>query len=114
GDIDVALKDPTRDGPIVGFAQSLRAHIARTYALDSEKVGSPCALLDAGARGGEGGLVPQPLRDALFDARQSLDHDERRRWNLFVRLARELEPELGNGQFDTAFDRASGRANLIY
>ena len=52
--------------------------------------------------------LTQSLRDALFDARQSLDHDARRRWSLFVRLARELEPELGPGQFDTAFGR---RAN---
>ena len=54
------------------------------------------------------------VRDELFDARQSLDRQRRARWTLFVRLLRELEPELGPGEFDTAFDRSTGRADLVY
>src|SRR5436190_1702193 len=83
--------------------------------LEAGSGGPPFALLDLAAAAPEaGGLVPQTLRDALFDARQSLKREERRRWSLFVQLARELEPELGSGAFDTAFDRATGRASLVY
>src|SRR5262249_58347864 len=104
-----------RDPALVGFAQQIRSLIARTYSLELEQMGSPFRLLDSGIGGsGEGGLVPQSLRDALFDARMSLDRERRQRWTLFVDLAKELEPELGSGQFDTAFDRASSRASLIY
>jgi AAA domain, putative AbiEii toxin, Type IV TA system len=115
GDVDAAAKDPGRDGPVISFAQQIRAHIARTYALEAGSGGAPFALLDVAAAAPEaGGLVPQTLRDALFDARQSLKREERRRWSLFVQMARELEPELGRGEFDTAFDRATGRAGLVY
>jgi hypothetical protein len=115
GDVDAASKDPGRDGPVISFAQQIRAHIARTYALEAGSGGAPFALLDVAPAAPEaGGLVPQTLRDALFDARQSLKREERRRWSLFVQMARELEPELGRGEFDTAFDRATGRAGLVY
>lgn len=115
GDVDAATKDPGRDGPVIGFAQQLRAHIARTYALEAGSGAPPFALLDVAAAAPEaGGLVPQALRDALFDARQSLKREERRSWSLFVQMARELEPELGRGEFDTTFDRVTGRAGLVY
>jgi AAA domain, putative AbiEii toxin, Type IV TA system len=58
--------------------------------------------------------VPQRLLDALFDARQSLDRELRGRWGLFQQGMRALEPELGRGEFDTAFDRSTGRANLVF
>src|SRR5439155_1027339 len=80
GDVDVALKDAERDSGIVRFAQQLRGHIARTYALETEKLGNTFVLLDVAARRAEeGGLVPQELRDALFDARLSLNRDDRQR-----------------------------------
>jgi hypothetical protein len=111
--------DVARDssGP-TGFAESLRAFIAGTFFLQSDSSARPFALVDpyqvADGEGARGGLVPQHVRDALFDARQSLDRDQRRRWVLFQQLMRALEPELGAGEFDTAFDRSTGRANLVY
>jgi hypothetical protein len=114
GKFDVA-KDSS--GPI-GFAESLRAFIAGTFFLQTEDTARPFALVDpfkgAGDEGNERGLVPQRLRDALFDARQSKDRERRSRWLLFTQLMRELEPELGPGEFDTAFDRATGCADLVY
>lgn len=108
----------TGSTPYTGFAQTLRTFIAGTFFLDSPRAVRPYAILDPYRRGAEdagaGGLVPQRVRDELFDARQSLDWGARSRWTLFVRLMRELESELGPGQFDTAFDRATGRANLVY
>lgn len=114
GKLDVA-KDGS--GP-VGFAESLRAFIAGTFFLQSEETTRPFALIDPFQRGGEQGaepgLMPQRLRDALFDARQSKDRERRSRWTLFTQLMRELEPELGPGEFDTAFERETGRADLVY
>jgi hypothetical protein len=114
--VDVARLDPDKDIG-VAFAQTLRGVIAGTFALDATKRGSPFARLDVQRPGsGEagGGLVPQPIRDALFDARQAVDREQRRRWSLFAELARALEPELGPGQFETSFDRQTGRANLVF
>lgn len=111
--------DAARDsaGP-AGFAEVLRAFIAGTFFLQTEQSFRPFALLDPYRPGPEGAsepsLVPQRIRDELFDARQSLDRARRARWTLFLRLTRELEPELGPGEFDTAFDRATGHANLVF
>jgi hypothetical protein len=114
GKVDVARDSA---GP-VGFAEALRAYIAGTFFLQSEHSFRPFALLDPSHPGPEGaavpGLVPQRVRDALFDARQSLHRGRRARWALFVWLMQELEPELGPGEFDTAFDRTTGRADLVF
>jgi putative AbiEii toxin of type IV toxin-antitoxin system len=115
----MAKADVARDsaGP-VGFAETLRAYIAGTFFLQTEQSFRPYALLDPYRPGSDGAIVPglvsQRVRDDLFDARQSLDRQRRSRWSLFVRLMRELEPELGPGEFDTAFDRNTGRANLVF
>jgi hypothetical protein len=110
--------DVARDGSgPTGFAQSLRAFIAGTF-FQSDRAKRPYALVDpyrvSEADGAAGGLVPQHVRDALFDARQSLDQDFRRRWVLFQQVMRALEPEMGPGEFETAFDRTAGRANLVF
>jgi predicted ATPase len=114
GKLDVALDS---SGP-VSFAEALRAFIAGTFFVQTEESVRPFALVDPYQPGPEAvpvrGLLTQPLRDALFDARQSLDRARRARWTLFVRMMRELEPELGRGEFDTAFDRSTGRANLVF
>jgi AAA domain, putative AbiEii toxin, Type IV TA system len=113
--VDIARLDPDKDVG-VAFGQTLRGVIAGTFAMDSSKRGSPFTRVDLRSPGGEarGGLVPQPIRDALFDARQSLDREQRRRWSLFSELTRELAPELGPGEFETAFDRQTGRAELVF
>lgn len=114
----MAAMDVARDGsgPTI-FAESLRAFIAGTF-FQSDRSSRPFALVDPYRAGNAdcsaNGLVPQHVRDALFDARQSVESDLRRRWALFQQLMRALEPELGAGEFDTAFDRATGRANLVY
>jgi hypothetical protein len=111
--------DVARDssGP-VGFAESVRAFIAGTFFLQTEETTRPFALVDpyhkAEEGGAERGLVPPSLRDALFDARQSSDRHRRTRWALFNQLMQELEPELGSGEFDTAFERSTGRADLVF
>jgi predicted ATPase len=113
GVIDVA-----RDGSgPVGFAESLRAFIAGTFFMQTEETVRPYALIEpyrCTPEDGMVGLVPQRLVDALFDARQSIERDLRTRWGLFQQGMRVLENELGPGEFDTAFDRSTGRANLVY
>jgi hypothetical protein len=115
----MAAMDVARDsaGP-TSFAESLRAFIAGTFFGQGVHAARPFALLDPYRADVPGdatvGLVPQQVRDALFDARQSLEGDRRRRWVLFQQLMRALEPELGPGEFETAFDRTTGCANLVY
>ncbi|MBU0495082.1 MAG: AAA family ATPase [Chloroflexi bacterium] len=59
-------------------------------------------------------VVPQGLREVLFDIRQSKAAAEARRWDLFVQAMSRFAPILGPGQFDTAFDRESGHADLVF
>lgn len=121
GDKDLAKLDPEKDGD-VAFGQTVRGFVAGMLDLDPTRRGSPFRRFDmrrpvhaAGSPPAPGdGLVPTAILDALFDARQSLDREQRARWNLFARMSREMEVELGPGQFETAFDRKSGRASLVY
>jgi len=59
-------------------------------------------------------IVPQQLRDALFDAKESREATMVRRWELFVEAMKQFEPILGPGRFDTAFDRQSNQADLVF
>lgn len=61
-----------------------------------------------------GQIVPQQLRDALFDAKESLDTFWSNRWDLFVTSMQSFADILGPGQFVTAFDRVKGQANLAF
>jgi len=58
-------------------------------------------------------IVPQKLRDALFDAKESRETVLVHRWELFVETMKQFEPILGPGQFATAFDRQSNQADLV-
>jgi hypothetical protein len=117
GGIDVG-RETAPLGSQAAFAQTLRAYIAGTYFMQTERSVRSFVLLDPYRREPDqvtdGGLVPQRVRDDLFDARQSLERERRSRWTLFAHLMGELEPELGPGQFETAFDRSTGRANLVF
>jgi ABC-type cobalamin/Fe3+-siderophores transport system ATPase subunit len=59
-------------------------------------------------------IVPQSLRDALFDAKESLEVTMIRRWELFVEAMQQFEPILGPGRFETAFYRQSSQADLVF
>jgi putative AbiEii toxin of type IV toxin-antitoxin system len=108
-DKDAAVLDKTKDGPLVQFAVQTRRFLADARPFQFDRPVLPYARLDAGA-----GAFPQPLRDALFDARQSIAPAQRRRWRAFADLAATLRAELGDGTWDTAFDRATGQADLVY
>jgi hypothetical protein len=58
-------------------------------------------------------IVPQKLRDALFDAKESREGALARRWELFVEMMKQFEHISGPGQFATAFDRQSNQADLV-
>jgi len=58
-------------------------------------------------------IVPQRLRDALFDAKESREGTTVRRWELFVEAMQQFESILGPGWFATAFDRQSNQADLV-
>jgi ABC-type iron transport system FetAB ATPase subunit len=59
-------------------------------------------------------IVSQRLRDALFDAKESREATLVRRWELFVEAMKQFGVVLGPGGFDTAFDRQSGHADLVF
>ncbi len=86
-----------------------------------EKTSSRFALLEVSRRWvAESGapsslrIVPQALRDALFDTKESHEAAMVRRWELFVEAMKQFESILGSGRFDTAFDRQSNQANLVF
>lgn len=58
-------------------------------------------------------IVPQRLRDALFDAKESREATMVRRWELFLEAMKQFAPILGPGRFDTAFDRGTNQADLV-
>lgn len=51
---------------------------------------------------------------SLYDAKESSDIEEVRRWERFVETMRAFEDILGPGAFVTTYDRRAGRANLFY
>ena len=94
--------------------------VSSVHLLQTEKADSRFALLGVSRRLVAGDaesslhIVPQQLRDALFDAKESRDALTVRRWELFVEAMKQFEPILGPGRFDTAFDRQSNQANLVF
>jgi len=58
-------------------------------------------------------IIPQILRDALFDAKESRNSFWVQRWNLFVEAMAEFEDIIGAGRFNTAFDRSRNQADLV-
>lgn len=109
GDRDVAAMDRGKDASLVGFAQQIRRLLSDATPFQQEHPVLPCARL---AQSFE--PFPQSLRDALFDARQSRDPAQRRRWGVYAKVAGELASELGEGAWDTVFDRHTGHADVIW
>lgn len=106
---DIALKDRGKDGPEVVFGQQVRRVLADTRPFQFEHPVLPFTRI---GRHGEG--FPQSLRDTLFDARQSRAPEGRRRWALFAQLAGSLRGELGEGAWETVYERSSGKADVVY
>lgn len=59
-------------------------------------------------------IVPQQLRNALFDAKESREATMVRRWELFIEAMKQFENILGLGRFETAFDRQHSQADLVF
>ena len=114
GKLDVA-KDGS--GPI-GFAESLRAFIAGTFFLQTEDTTRPFALdrsVSWRRRAGSCRRFNAPTAAGRAVRRAAIERQGApRSLDLFTQLMRELEPELGPGEFDTAFERETGRADLVF
>ncbi len=106
---DVSTLERGKEQVLVGFASQVRRWLADCEPFRHERPVVNFAFLGTDLSG-----FPQPVRDRMFDARQSINPDERRRWSLFSQLAGSLRGELGDGTWDTVFDRAKGRADLVY
>lgn len=107
-DQDVSSLDRSKEAALIQFAEQVRRLLSDATPFQREKPVAPFRI--AASQPG----FPDDLANALFDARQSLQPEERKRWSLFSRLAASLEPELGPGAWDTAFDRRTGQAALVY
>jgi hypothetical protein len=106
---DVAPLDRDKDPALVGFAQQIRRLLSDARPFQFDQPVLPAVRLGQSAE-----LFPQSLRDALFDARQSLAPEARKRWALFCELAATMRAELGAGSWETVFERSTGRADLVY
>ena len=106
---DIALKDKAKEAAAVVFGQQIRRLIADAKPFQFEHPVLPFVMIGRHAEG-----FPQVLRDALFDVSQSRHAAERRRWELFTELAGTFRAELGDGNWQTIFDRRTGRADLLY
>lgn len=107
--MDVAQMEKDSNPAQVGFAQQIRRLLADARPFQFEQPVLPVARIGTGTS-----LFPQSLRDALFDARQSVAPEARRRWALFAELASTLSTELGPGTWDTTFSREAQRADVVY
>src|SRR5579883_280896 len=108
-DQDVALMDRAKNAAVIGFAQQLRRLLSDACPFQFEHPVHPVATLGRVSEG-----FPQALKDSLFDARQSVRPEQRKRWQWFARLAASVRTEIGSGSWETVFDRTTGRADLIY
>lgn len=108
-DQDVSQMDRGKNAAVIGFAQQIRRLLSDATPFQFEHPVLPTAHLGKVADG-----FPQSLRDAIFDARQSSRPEQRKRWQLFSRLAAHVRAEIGAGEWDTTFERSSGKADLIY
>jgi len=109
GDRDVAALDRGKDAVQVGFAQQIRRLLSDATPFKQERPILPCVRLGQSYE-----PFSQALRNSLFDARQSRDPLQRRRWTVFAKVAGELASELGEGAWDTVFDRHTGNADVIW
>lgn len=109
GDSDLSVLDKARNSQQVVFASQLRRMLSDAKPFTADRPFFPVRFAGRSTEG-----FTQALRDGLFDARQSLRSDDRRRWALFAELAGSLKTELGPGRWETTFDRAKGTADVIY
>lgn len=58
------------------------------------------------------GPIPQTLKIALYDAKESLDPAQYRLWELFVETMAQFSPLKNQGTFVALYDRKSQQANL--
>lgn len=108
-DKDISILDRGRDSAKVIFGQQVRRMLADAKPFKYDRPVHPVAYLGRGSE-----AFSQRLRDALFDARQSVDAEQRRRWALFSDLASCVSTELGEGTWQTFFERETGRADVVY
>lgn len=101
--------DKTNEGAMARQARQVRRMLADARPFQQDQAILPFRFL-----GGDPDPFPQSLRDRLFDARQSVDPVQRRRWELFQELAGEVKAELGPGSWETTFDRSTNQAGLVY
>lgn len=100
------------------WTQNLVDELTKIYRHSKQTTHNRFMLLTINREAYRGGqstrhIVPQQLRDALFDAKESPDAFWVQRWHLFVETMAEFEDVLGPGRFNTAFDRARNQADLV-
>jgi len=108
-DRDLSVLDRAKEGPALQYGAQIRRLLADAVPFAYDRPIPPLRVLR-----GAGDGFPRELSNALFDARQCVAPRERKRWTLFSHLLGALEPEIGPGQWDTAFERVTGDATLLF
>jgi hypothetical protein len=108
-DRDLSQVDRAREGAAAQYAGQIRRLLADAVPFAYDRPIPPFRTVTGAVAG-----FPQEISNALFDARQSLAPRQRKRWTLFSHLMGVLEPEIGPGAWDTAFERVTGDATLIF
>lgn len=121
-------RDLTKQSPSVEehkFALRFALFLTRNFLVQTRSAGRRFALIGLDRRaypvgheaeGAEAyaGVVPEKLMLELYDARDSIEPQIYRRWELFTQVMQKFGDVLGEGSFQALFDRASGRANLAF
>jgi len=119
GNVQVQIVHVT-SGMTSGMLVPIFTFLSETRLLQVDKASSRFVLLGVDRRSLVEGaapvsthIVPQTLRDALFDAKESREVMIARRWELFVEAMKQFESIMGPGWFSTSFDRPNNRADLL-
>ncbi len=59
-------------------------------------------------------IIPQPLRLALYDIKESFEPMIAKRWKLFVKTMSRFNDILGEGEFVALYDRHANKADLVF
>jgi hypothetical protein len=121
---DLTRRSPTAEEHT--FALRFALFLARNFLVQTRHAGHRFALIGLdrrvypdrlhGGGGGESftGVIPESLMLELWDAKESLEPQIYRRWELFTQVMQKYADVLGEGRFLATFERTSGRANLVF
>ncbi len=108
------------------YALRFALFLTRNFLVQTRSAGDRFALIgldrrihpgvQASSSGADyaGGVVPTTLMLELYDAKESIEPQVYRRWELFTDVMQQFSDVLGPGRFLATFDRTTGKALLVF